>query len=303
MIDLAMASGFSSLRRFNDTFKKMFHRSPSELRRHGRTRKGSGSSPQIRLFLSYHPPYDWERILAHLKARAIEGVEEVTDEKYRRAICLQEVVGIVEVSNNPTKGGLDVMIQFPALRRLSTIIHRLRMLFDVYADTNIIDTHLSSDPLMAKLVAQHPGLRVPGSWDGFELTVRAILGQQVTVRAAQKLAAKLVQICHGPPINIQGESLIYAFPSPSQFAFAPIQELGMPEARKNTLRAMANAVAADPNFFDTSISLEETVRRLRSIPGVGEWTAQYIALRAFRETDAFPATDSSEVSRDSRVIR
>jgi AraC family transcriptional regulator, regulatory protein of adaptative response / DNA-3-methyladenine glycosylase II len=293
MTEVAMASGFGSLRRFNDTFKKLYHRPPSELRRRKQVQKVASSpdSPEVSLVLSYRPPYDWERILAHLRARAIDGIEEITDGKYKRTISVQGMNGLVEVANKPERHCLEVKIHFPTLRTLSSIALRLRQLFDTQADVNLIEAHLSNDTAMAELVARHPGLRVPGAWDGFELAVRAILGQQITVRAAQQLAGKLVRLCGEPLADFNASGLGYIFPSLSRLAAADLGAIGMPNSRKNTLRRFAETVIANPNFFDASATLEETVSKLRCVPGIGEWTAHYIALRAFRETDAFPATD------------
>jgi AraC family transcriptional regulator of adaptative response / DNA-3-methyladenine glycosylase II len=169
----------------------------------------------------------------------------------------------------------------------------VRRQFDLGADIETIGAHLSSDPLLAPLVARQPGLRAPGGWDGFELAVRAILGQQVTVSAARRLAGQLVAL-HGklvPKEHRCHPGLSRVFPRAERLAKADLSGLGMPGARRAALKALAEAAAADPNLFRPLRSAEETIGRLRSIRGVGEWTAQYIALRALRESDAFPASD------------
>jgi len=162
--------------------------------------------------------------------------------------------------------------------------------FDVGADIETIGAHLSRDPFLARLVAQRPGLRAPGGWDGFELAVRAVLGQQVTVGAARKLAGQLVALC-GETLADDASGLSSAFPSPEHVAAADLSPLGMPGARKAALKALAEAAQSDPHLFRPFGTIEEAIARLRSIRGIGEWTAQYIALRALRETDAFPASD------------
>jgi AraC family transcriptional regulator of adaptative response / DNA-3-methyladenine glycosylase II len=165
--------------------------------------------------------------------------------------------------------------------------------FDLGADIETIDAHLSRDPLLASLVAQRPGLRAPGGWDGFELAVRAILGQQITVASARRLAGQVVAL-HGKTISAVKSghpSLSHLFPTAKRLALAKSIGLGMPTARQLSLKALAEATMADPNLFRPFGTIEEAIARLRTIPGVGEWTAQYIALRAIREMDAFPASD------------
>ncbi len=179
------------------------------------------------------------------------------------------------------------------MRALPAIVVRVRRVFDLGADIETIGAHLSSDPLLAPLVARRPGLRAPGSWDGFELAVRAVLGQQVTVAAARRLAGQLVALSGEalPNDSLDHARLSHAFPTPERLAAADLGAIGMPAARRATLRALAAAAAADPHLFRPFGTVEEAIVRLRAIPGVGEWTAQYIALRALRETDAFPASD------------
>ena len=295
MTEVAMASGFGSVRRFNDTFLKLYRRPPSQLRR-SRTKNNPASSltGTVTLHVAYQPPYDWATFLAYLEARAIDGVEEVSNGRYRRTASYQGSDGIVEVADNPGRQGLMVNIQLPSVRTLSAIALRVRRMFDVYADVNRIGNHLSSDPALARLIAERPGLRAPGGWDEFELAVRAILGQQITVEAARQLAAKLVRICSLPSPTLSG-SLRYIFPTAERVASSDLSALGMPRSRWETIQLLAKTVAANPRFFEAPGeapgSCEEVIARLRTIPGIGDWTAQYIALRAFRETDAFPATD------------
>ena len=292
MTDVAMAAGFGSVRRFNDTFRALYRRPPSELRRHRRVHEARLSSPPaITLHVAYQPPYDWSSMLAYLDARAIEGVEEVRNGHYRRTVSHEGSDGIVEVANDPVRQGLTVSIQFPSVRALPVIVLRIRRMFDVYADVNSIGAHLSNDPALARLIAERPGLRAPGGWDGFELAVRAILGQQITVEAARQLAGKLVRVCNQSSATLANGNLTCVFPTAGCLAASDLSALGMPNSRKNTLKALAEAAIRNPRLFEPVGSVEESMVRLRAIPGIGEWTAQYIALRALRETDAFPATD------------
>jgi AraC family transcriptional regulator of adaptative response / DNA-3-methyladenine glycosylase II len=170
-------------------------------------------------------------------------------------------------------------------------VTRVRHLFDVGADVDIITSHLAKDAGLAPLITSRPGLRTPGCWEGFELAIRAILGQQITVEAARQLGSKLVKLC-GEPIKQSNDSrLLRSFPSAQCIARRDLSTIGMPAARRATLKAVAEAAVANPQLFEACTTIEESIAKLRSIRGIGEWTAQYIALRAMREPDAFPATD------------
>lgn len=292
MAEVALASGFGSVRRFNETFHDLYHRPPSALRRKALTElpEGSVAGAGVTLRLRYRPPYDWEAMLAYLEARAIDGVEQVVAGHYRRTVAQDGRLGTVEVWHEPARNNLVVTVRFPSVQSLPAILARVRRVFDVGADIETIGAHLSKDPFLAPLLAQRPGLRAPGGWDGFELAVRAILGQQVTVLAARQLACKLVALC-GEVLPDAAGGLSRTFPSPERVASVDLASMGMPTARRASLKALAEAAMADPHLFRPFGTVEEAIARLRSIRGVGEWTAQYIALRALRETDAFPASD------------
>ncbi|AMP02301.1 alkA N-terminal domain protein [Collimonas arenae] len=231
-------------------------------------------------------------MLGFLQARAIAGLEWVADDCYYRSISLDGTHGTIAV--RPGAGhALEVTIRFPRLAALPAIIARLRRVFDLAADPEIINRQLAEDPLMSTLTAARPGLRVPGAWDGFELAMRAVLGQQITVTAAVKLAGKLVQQ-YGEPLHeiaVDRPGLTHVFPQAERVAAADLATLGMPRTRAATLSGVAAALVANPRLFDTRASLEEAVLTLRELPGIGDWTAQYIAIRQLRETDAFPAGD------------
>lgn len=286
MIDVAEASGFGSVRRFNDAFKKLYRRSPSELRTE---RRVAVSAVQLRL--GYRPPYDWDAILQFLAARAIPSVEWVADDRYCRTIAIDGVPGCVEVA--PGRNCLVATIRTPHVRALLTIVARLRRLFDLDADVEAIGAHLSSDERLAPLIARRPGLRTPGAWDAFELAVRAVLGQQITVVAARRLAEKLTTLAGTPvPVDVTGhDSLTYVFPTPAQIATANLVDFGMPRARITALHALARAVVADPTLLTPTHGNDAVLERLGALPGFGPWTVQYWALRALRDSDAFPAAD------------
>jgi AraC family transcriptional regulator of adaptative response / DNA-3-methyladenine glycosylase II len=292
MAEVALASGFGSVRRFNETFQTLFDRPPSTLRRDAGQEAPSGSQDEIAIRLPYRPPYDWEAMLAFLAARAVPGMEVVRDGVYARVVAIDGLIGAVRVSQGE-RNTLLAAVRFPRLAALPTIIARVRRVFDLAADPQAINSHLASDPALAPLVAARPGLRAPGGWDGFELAMRAVLGQQVTVGAAIRLAGDLVKT-YGEPaaLSATGDpALTHAFPTPERIAAADLLHLGMPGARARALSTVAAAVAADPQLLGLNRSLEDAIARLRALPGVGEWTAQYIALRGMREPDAFPAAD------------
>jgi AraC family transcriptional regulator of adaptative response / DNA-3-methyladenine glycosylase II len=289
MGEVALAAGFGSVRRFNETFQQLYDRPPAALRR----RKTAVAAPgeAIALTLRYRPPYDWDGMLAFLALRAIPGVEVVQNNTYKRVIALDGAAGTLAVT--PIGGDrLSVAVRFPKPSALPRLLARVRGVFDLSADPVGIGEALSRDPDLARRVSLRPGLRVPGAWDGFELAVRAILGQQITVVAARKLAGDLVAV-HGAPLPAPWAEpgLTHAFPSAERLAAADLSGLKMPGARIRCLSAMAAAIAADPNLLAPTASLDDMVRRLRALPGIGEWTAQYIAMRQLREPDAFPAAD------------
>jgi AraC family transcriptional regulator, regulatory protein of adaptative response / DNA-3-methyladenine glycosylase II len=291
MTEVALAAGFGSVRRFNETFQQLYDRPPIALRR-SRRQAASTTAGAVTLMLPYKPPYDWDAILAFLAPRAVPGVEVVAGDAYARAVAVGGAKGAVIA--RPAGGGrLAVTVRFPKLEALPAIVARARRLFDLAADPLAIGEHLSKDPHLAPLVAARPGLRVPGAWDGFEVGVRAILGQQIAVAAAIRIAGKIAAE-YGEPLDepVPGfPGLSRVFPSAAALSAADLSGLPMPRSRSSSLSALAAAVAADPRLFGPRASLEEAVATLRRLPGIGEWTAQYIAMRELREPDAFPASD------------
>jgi AraC family transcriptional regulator of adaptative response / DNA-3-methyladenine glycosylase II len=292
MVEIALAAGFGSIRRFNETFHQLFRRPPGVLRRSRAAESSSGLSGEVTILLRYRPPYDWAAMSSYLQARAIPGVEVISGDEYARTIEIGGLRGTVSV--RPVGGAaLRATIRFPKLPALPAIIARLRRLFDLAADPGAIGAALAEDPALAPLIAARPGLRVPGAWDGFELAIRAVLGQQITVTAATSLAGKLVA-AYGEPLaanGLGGNGLSHIFPRPERLAKADLSALGVPKQRAAALSALAAAVLADPQIFGARGNLEDAIVRLRALPGVGEWTAQYIAMRELREPDAFPAAD------------
>jgi AraC family transcriptional regulator of adaptative response / DNA-3-methyladenine glycosylase II len=301
--DVAFAAGYGSIRRFNEAFLALFGRAPRNLRKTCGPEVPAGPLGEISLLLRYNPPYDWPAMLEFLRRRAIAGIEFVTTDSYMRLVQLDGVQGTVLVEQG---GGnaLRATVRFPRLSSLPAIIARLRRVFDLAADPVAIDAYLAQDPVLADLVKARPGLRVPGSWDGFELAIRAVLGQQITVSAAARLAGRLVA-ANGERLATPDRNLTHLFPRPDVVAKTDLTSLGMPRSRAAALSAVAAAVIADPHLFDAGCPLEDAVQQLRSIRGVGQWTAQYIALRQFHEPDAFPAADvgliRAMLSREGRA--
>jgi AraC family transcriptional regulator of adaptative response / DNA-3-methyladenine glycosylase II len=291
---VALAAGFDSLRRFNHVFRTLYGRPPSQMRRSVARQAGHNGGDQrgLTLSLPYRPPYDWPGIIAVLKAHAIPGVEVVMDDGYARIITLGGHHGTVVVSPGSAHS-LTARIDFPALRFVPRIVANLRRIFDLGADPGPIDAVLAGDPLLAPLVAARPGLRVPGAWNAFELAVRVILGQQVSVAAGGRLAGKLVALC-GTPVETTIPGLTGLFPTPERLvAEAEVLSLhlNMPRARAAAIVNLARAVAETPDLLERGEGLDGSVRRLCAVAGIGRWTAQCIALFALREPDAFPPRD------------
>ena len=239
--------------------------------------------------LAYQPPYDWAAMVGFLSARAIGGMETVEANVYRRSIRLGGEQGWISVARGDGDW-LDVEVDFPDAAALPEIERRLRAMFDLDAQPQLINPQLATDPLMAQLVAARPGLRVPGTWDGLELAIRAVLGQQITVVAAIRLAGKLVTQ-YGQPLATPHAGITHVFPTSEVLAAADLATLGMPKARGRTLSGVAQALLNDPRLFEPQASLKAGVARLVALPGIGDWTAQYIAMRQMREADAFASGD------------
>jgi len=288
MGQIALASGFSSIRRFNACFQKTYTRTPTHLRRLGRQ---ASPLPQdeYRFLLRFRPPFCWPALLEFLVPRATPGVEMVEGGTYYRTLSLNNDIGWLEAALDKSAGAIDLRIHCPHPGSLFLIVEQVRRMFDLAADPADIALHLGRDPLLARAVADQPGLRVPGCWDGFELAIRAILGQQVTVRGATTLAGRLVRE-YGTPIAAK-PGLTHLFPFPQRLASASLSRVGLPRARAHCIRSMALAVCEEKISFSRVANVEDFLIRFRSLPGIGDWTAQYVAMRTLKEPDAFPASD------------
>jgi AraC family transcriptional regulator, regulatory protein of adaptative response / DNA-3-methyladenine glycosylase II len=302
MQEVAVASGFGCVRRFNAAIRKTYKRTPTQIRRLSR-QSVSLPEDQYLFHLRFRPPYDWRGMLAFLEPRATPGVEAVEGGIYRRSIFLQGAAGYFEVSCDGEADTLIVRLQFKDPRALFFIIERVRAMFDLNADWTAITRVLRADPLLAESLRSNPGLRVPGCWNGFELGVRAILGQQITVKGATRLAGALVNK-FGQRFSASN-GLTHVFPQPSVLAEANIASIGLPGARARTIQSFARAVRDGQINFEGVVDSGAFISRLCGIPGIGKWTAQYMAMRTLGEPDAFPSGDlgllrslSLENSRD-----
>jgi AraC family transcriptional regulator of adaptative response / DNA-3-methyladenine glycosylase II len=288
MHQIAAAAGFGCVRRFNAAIQKTYKRTPTQIRRLAR-RTASEVENEYRFRLRFRPPYQAERILAFIAARAIPGVEIVDNGAYRRSISVEKNHGWLEAAFDLDNHALVLRVAFPDPRSLFQIVERVRVMFDVNADWLAIASVLEQDLELAPRIDAAPGLRVPGCWNGFELAIRAVLGQQITVKAATTLAGRLVQSYGRRFAPISG--VTHLFPTPEVLAEADLSRVGLTASRAATIRSLARAVSEGKLRFDGIIDVDGFLDRLREIPGIGEWTAQYIAMRGLSEPDAFPAGD------------
>lgn len=285
---VALAAGYRNVRRFNAAVRRSFQRTPSEIR----ARRGAGrrSTDDVVVRVPYRAPFDWPTMLQWLSPRAIPGVEDVGPTSYRRTVECEGLRGVVRVEAGDD-GALLLHVPGTLSGSLAVLVRRLRRLFDLDTDAQHIATQLGTDPVLAKAARRHPGVRVPGCWRRFEVAVRIIVGQQVTIAGATRQIGRLTE-AYGEPLADPVGGLTHVFPTPEAFATADIAGLGlMPGARARTIRDLARAVVDGSDVLETAANVETAVERLRAIRGIGDWTAQYIAMRALAEPDAFPAGD------------
>lgn len=284
--DVAMAAGFGSLRRFNDAFKAAYGQAPGAMR-------GAVSSPElgvVRLRLTYRPPLDWEAVLAFRGSRAVPGVEQVQGRTYQRTLFTAGRPGWIEVTPVRGANALDLRIHHGDPAALRGIVAQTRFHFDLDANMDAVHADLAPDPLLGPSLRHTPGLRLPCAWTPFELAVRAVLGQQVSVKAATTLAGRLAAR-FGMPLDAAPPGLERVFPTAEALATADLGGIGLTRQRARTLQALAAAVAQDPTLLEPAESVEAFSERLCALPGIGPWTAAYIAMRGLGEPDAFPAAD------------
>jgi AraC family transcriptional regulator, regulatory protein of adaptative response / DNA-3-methyladenine glycosylase II len=285
--EIAFAAGFASIRQFNETIRRVFAASPTELR--GARRSGErGESGRLSLRLALRPPHDRGGVVSWLAARAVSGVEEVADGVYRRTLRLPGGIGVVSLA--PHDDHVRATFRLGGVADIAAAVHRCRRLLDLDADPQMYAAVLRVDEALAPLVAANPGLRVPGTVDGAESAIRAVLGQQISVGAARTIAARLVAT-HGSRLAEPDGCLTHAFPAPDALAAAALDEFGLPGTRRETLRELARRLAGGELVLDGGADRAEVKRRLLEIRGVGTWTAAYVSMRALGDPDAFPAGD------------
>lgn len=291
MTAVAEAAGYASLRRFNAAFLATYGRAPREIRR-GRAAADADAAPgTLALRLPYRAPYDFEHLLAFYARRTIPGVEVVDAEGYRRSVVIDGVPGWFSVSRSPGEDALALRVQHPASSALGAIAARARRMFDVDADPRALAAAFRRSELMKPMIRRWPGQRLPGAWDGFELAVRAVLGQQVSVAAARTLASRVASTWGRPFEAGAAAGVGVLFPDPQALADAPLETCGITRARAATIRGLAQALLDGRIAFRAEQPLDAFERDLVALPGIGAWTAQYIAMRALAQPDAFPAAD------------
>jgi AraC family transcriptional regulator of adaptative response / DNA-3-methyladenine glycosylase II len=289
MAELAFAAGFGSVRRFNALFEQRYKMTPGSIRRSAKP-----DTEGLVLRLAYRPPYAWDALLAYLKGRAMPGLEAVTsDATYVRSVQIEGHTGWIQVSHLPASNQLALRVDPSLSKVLMPLLARVRTQFDLEANPTVIQLHLQSEPILAAQMTRHPGLRVPGAFDSFELAIRAVLGQQVSVAGATTVSGRLV--------NMFGESTLTPFagvsrhfPSSAILATLPVEtiaKIGLPKTRAATIQNLARFALEGGLERPPGASAEQLVAHLKTVVGIGEWTAQYIALRALRFPDAFPAGD------------
>jgi len=286
---IAIYYGFGSVRRFNDALKKTYQRTPSELRRN--TSSAPTGIDSINIKLAYRPPYDWKQVSGFLQTRAIPGVEEVGPWGYRRSIRLGGTPSVFEAVPDADADQLKVTFYISDIGSLHSAVNKVRALFDLDVDCEAIQRQFSADPILAEQVKRHPGLRVPGAWDVFELSIRAILGQQISVAAASTFAGRLVQKYGYPLTDCTHSGITHLFPLPEELANVDLSAIGLPRKRADSITGLARAFADTMTKIDSAKNLEEIEKVFCQLPGVGPWTAQYIAMRALGYPNAFPVGD------------
>ncbi len=301
---ISSAAGYGSIRRFNDTFKKTYGRTPRELRKFGDEANDGGNAATLSVRLPYRRPFSWSGMLEFFAARATPGVESVTGSSYQRTISVAGKHGVISVRPQEKSAYLMLSLTSVDTGALFEIVQRSRDVFDLDAPIDEIATTLRRDEALKRLIGTTQGIRVPGAWDGFELTIRAILGQQISVKAATTLAGRIADQ-YGEKLSLSFEStdtgLSRIFPSPERLMRARFNNIGLVKSRAETIRRVATAVTGGELNFDMSQEPEDFCESLTAIKGVGDWTAQYVAMRVLKSPDAFPSSDLGLLKAASAV--
>jgi AraC family transcriptional regulator, regulatory protein of adaptative response / DNA-3-methyladenine glycosylase II len=291
---VAYTAGFASVRAFNETMQQIYRITPTELRRGSPAANGSP-----RLELQFRPPMARDELLGFLRRRAIPGVEAVTATSYRRSIPFGENGAVLDLT--PTESGVVLTVESDEIEQLAPVIQRARQLLDLDADPEVIDDRLAGSPDLRAMVANRPGLRLPGAYDAFEVAVHSVLQQGTSPAAAAALAGRLAA-AFGTPLAHPSPPITHLFPTPRRLAQADLEALGLSARRAATIRALAAAVDGGTLVIDGSIDPAEAFRQLSTIPGIGAHTASLVALRALRDPDAFPYADRAVRDHLSAVV-
>jgi AraC family transcriptional regulator of adaptative response / DNA-3-methyladenine glycosylase II len=285
--ELAGYAGFRSIRQFNHAMRATTGESPTELRRLRSVAKVPSSRPGLLIRLPYRPPFHWTRVLTFFSSRAAAGVELVGSDVYSRTIEIGGVAGTLEVRQDEAERQLLVNIELPRYESLMQVVERVRRMFDLGADPFQIANQLSRDRTLEPHLAASPGLRVPGIWDGFEAAVRAVLGERLAAHRAKAALTRLTRT-FGMPMKTIHPGLTHVFPGPQDLAEADLAAAGIRADPAATIRALARAVLSGDLTFETSMNLQDAVARVQVVPGISLAMAEYIAMRAYGEPDAFP---------------
>jgi AraC family transcriptional regulator of adaptative response / DNA-3-methyladenine glycosylase II len=284
--EVAFASGFQSIRRFNDAFKDRFKKRPNEVRRRTDSEKEG-----LRLSLSYRPPFDFQSLMRTYEAHRVGNLEWFENGKMIRVIEKRGKVGKITISNDPENSRLWVEIDFPDLTQIHVIVTQVRNLFDLESDPIVVANSLELDPQFKSFLKENPGIRLPTGWDSFEVAIAIILGQLVSVDRGRALVAHLIESL-GSDSGLKRDGLpILLFPTPEQIASSSLSDLKTTRARKQTLIDFSKAVVHGDLSLEPTQDVNQFLKKVKTIQGIGEWTANYMALKVLRHTDAFPSTD------------
>lgn len=304
--DVGYSAGFNSTRRFNEAIKATYQETPRQIRQRA---SKSVQTSEVSVLLNYRPPFDFQGMLSFFKLRQLPGIEHVTENIYQRSITLDNTSGWIDVSQICGKNALKLTVSLDNLALLDKVIHQVRSIFDLDADMSVIQGHLSKDPLLAKVINENQGIRLPGCWDMFEFSIRAILGQQVSVKAATTLAGRIADQ-YGAKLATNHAHLNLCFPTVKQLINADFKQIGLTQSRIDTLKRWIAFYSAHPTIFDDYQSLDDLEKQLTALKGIGPWTVNYLAMRGLSAPNAFPASDlgiikalsSDTVSEDNKKI-
>lgn len=286
MTEIAYASGFKSIRRFNDAFKEKFKNNPSQIRR-AQPEKNIG----IKISLSYRPPFNFEGLLFSYRIHKMSHLEWFTENSMLRFFEMGGNVGSVTIYDDPKNSQLIADIDFPDTSMIHAIITRVRNMFDLDSDPLIVANALESDSKIKKILKKHPGIRLPSAWDPFEVAIATILGQLVSIDMAKKLVHDLTELLGRDSGIVHNGVKVKLFPTPLDILNADLSTLKTTNMRKNTLKEFCRAILEKKISLEPTQEVESFIKNVMALKGIGRWTADYMALKVLRSTDAFPSTD------------